>query len=186
MTETRRGGRRRRVRGRLPDLRHRLRGRHRLHPPRRLRDHRPRRRDAVATTGPTGLRTLHGFYSHGFPNCFFLGFTQNALTPNFTAHAGRAGRATSPTWSQADGCGRRSVIEPTRGGARRAGCRPIVDTRAAEPRVPPGLHARLLQRRRPGGWRGRAVRRALRAGPVEFFELIRDWRESEMEGLEFR
>ena len=33
-----------RVRARLPDLRHRLRGRHRLHPPRRLRGHRPRRR----------------------------------------------------------------------------------------------------------------------------------------------
>ena len=30
-----------------------------------------------------GTRTLHGFYSHGFPNCFHLGITQNALTPNF-------------------------------------------------------------------------------------------------------
>jgi hypothetical protein len=26
---------------------------------------------------------LHGFYSHGFPNCFHLGITQNTLTPNF-------------------------------------------------------------------------------------------------------
>ena len=31
----------------------------------------------------SGLRTLHGFYSHGFPNCFYLGVTQNTLTPNF-------------------------------------------------------------------------------------------------------
>src|SRR6202042_3195979 len=30
-----------------------------------------------------GLRTLHGFYSHGFPNCFHLGVIQNALTANF-------------------------------------------------------------------------------------------------------
>jgi cyclohexanone monooxygenase len=30
-----------------------------------------------------GIRTLHGFYSHGFPNCFHMGVTQNALTPNF-------------------------------------------------------------------------------------------------------
>ncbi|HEX7758476.1 MAG TPA: NAD(P)/FAD-dependent oxidoreductase [Caulobacteraceae bacterium] len=30
-----------------------------------------------------GMRTLHGFYSHGFPNCFHLGITQNTLTPNF-------------------------------------------------------------------------------------------------------
>jgi cyclohexanone monooxygenase len=31
----------------------------------------------------SGLRTLHGFYSHGFPNCFHLGVTQNTFTPNF-------------------------------------------------------------------------------------------------------
>ncbi|MDO8432612.1 MAG: NAD(P)/FAD-dependent oxidoreductase [Candidatus Binatus sp.] len=30
-----------------------------------------------------GLRTLHGFYSSGFPNCFHMGITQNALTANF-------------------------------------------------------------------------------------------------------
>jgi cyclohexanone monooxygenase len=27
-----------------------------------------------------GLRTLHGLTAHGFPNCFFLGFTQTAIT----------------------------------------------------------------------------------------------------------
>jgi cation diffusion facilitator CzcD-associated flavoprotein CzcO len=27
-----------------------------------------------------GLSTFHGLYSNGFPNCFFLGFTQTALT----------------------------------------------------------------------------------------------------------
>ena len=29
-----------------------------------------------------GLRTLHGLHSHGFPNCFFIGFTQGAITVN--------------------------------------------------------------------------------------------------------
>jgi cyclohexanone monooxygenase len=29
-----------------------------------------------------GLRTFHGLQSHGFPNCFFLGFTQTAITVN--------------------------------------------------------------------------------------------------------
>ncbi len=52
----RRGGQRHRVRGRLPDLRHRLRGRHHLHPARRLRHHRPRRRDAV---GALARRDAH-------------------------------------------------------------------------------------------------------------------------------
>lgn len=29
-----------------------------------------------------GLKTLHGFYSHGFPNFFILGLSQNAFKPN--------------------------------------------------------------------------------------------------------
>jgi cation diffusion facilitator CzcD-associated flavoprotein CzcO len=30
-----------------------------------------------------GPRTLHGFYSAGFPNCFHMGITQNTVTANF-------------------------------------------------------------------------------------------------------
>lgn len=29
-----------------------------------------------------GLRTFHGLQAHGFPNCFFMGFTQTAITVN--------------------------------------------------------------------------------------------------------
>jgi cyclohexanone monooxygenase len=32
-----------------------------------------------------GLRTLHGFSSHGFPNCFQVGFSQNGFSVNLTA-----------------------------------------------------------------------------------------------------
>ena len=31
-----------------------------------------------------GLATFHGLQSHGFPNCFILGFTQTGVTPNAT------------------------------------------------------------------------------------------------------
>jgi hypothetical protein len=31
-----------------------------------------------------GMRTYHGFLSHGFPNCFHMGLTQTGLAPNFT------------------------------------------------------------------------------------------------------
>ena len=31
-----------------------------------------------------GMRTYHGFYSHGFPNCFHMGLTQTGFAPNFT------------------------------------------------------------------------------------------------------
>ncbi|MGA0604318.1 flavin-containing monooxygenase [Caulobacter sp. KR2-114] len=42
-------------------------------------------RDGVTLTDywAGGVKSLHGFYSHGFPNCFHLGITQNTLTPNF-------------------------------------------------------------------------------------------------------
>jgi cyclohexanone monooxygenase len=32
----------------------------------------------------SGMRTYQGFMSHGFPNCFHMGFTQTGYTPNFT------------------------------------------------------------------------------------------------------
>jgi cation diffusion facilitator CzcD-associated flavoprotein CzcO len=32
----------------------------------------------------SGLRTLHGFYSHGFPNLIHLGHNQNGITANWT------------------------------------------------------------------------------------------------------
>ena len=32
-----------------------------------------------------GYRTLHGLYSHGFPNWFTIGINQNGLSPNMTA-----------------------------------------------------------------------------------------------------
>ncbi|MDO8432952.1 MAG: NAD(P)/FAD-dependent oxidoreductase [Candidatus Binatus sp.] len=31
-----------------------------------------------------GMKTHHGFMSHGFPNCFHMGLTQTGLAPNFT------------------------------------------------------------------------------------------------------
>lgn len=31
-----------------------------------------------------GMKTFHGFYAHGFPNCFHMGLTQTGLAPNFT------------------------------------------------------------------------------------------------------
>ena len=31
-----------------------------------------------------GMKTYHGFLTHGFPNCFHMGLTQTGLAPNFT------------------------------------------------------------------------------------------------------
>ena len=37
---------------------------------------------AISDHWEDGLRTFHGLQSHGFPNCFFMGFVQTAVTVN--------------------------------------------------------------------------------------------------------
>jgi cyclohexanone monooxygenase len=39
---------------------------------------------ALSSHWAAGMRTYHGFLSHGFPNCFHMGLTQTGLAPNFT------------------------------------------------------------------------------------------------------
>lgn len=45
---------------------------------------RGRRGELLSEKWSEGLRTYHGLYSHGFPNCFFLGFTQTAFSVSYT------------------------------------------------------------------------------------------------------
>ena len=45
-----------------------------------------------------GLKTLHGFCSVGFPNCFHMGITQNALDRELSTHA----RGTGPAHHRAN------------------------------------------------------------------------------------
>ncbi len=83
--EERRRRERRGVSGRLHHLRDRLRGRHRVDAARRLRHHRPGRRCSLSDYWANGMKTLHGFSSHGFPNCFLMGLSQNGLSVNLTS-----------------------------------------------------------------------------------------------------
>ena len=39
---------------------------------------------SLAAHWARGMRTFHGLHSHGFPNCFHMGFTQTGAVPNFT------------------------------------------------------------------------------------------------------
>ena len=88
----RRRARRDRVRARLPDLRDRLRGRHRLHPPRRLRAVRPRRRDA---DGEVGRRCVDAArHAHArLPELLHLQQHAVGLHRQLPAHAQRAEQA---------------------------------------------------------------------------------------------
>ncbi|HEX7946494.1 MAG TPA: NAD(P)/FAD-dependent oxidoreductase [Phenylobacterium sp.] len=59
-----------------------------------------------------GLKTLHGFYTDGFPNCFHLGITQNTLTPNFPHMLEEQARHVAEV-VKAAGERQAAVVEPT-------------------------------------------------------------------------
>ena len=131
-----------------------------------------------------GLRTLHGFMSAGFPNCFHMGVNHSTLTPNFphllkeqAAHIAhvigetelRQARAVEPTPEAEAGW-----VQTVRDTARlnlefRQACTPGYYNGEGRAGAEDGLFANLYG-----------------PGPVKFFELIREWRDGGMEGLEIR
>jgi cyclohexanone monooxygenase len=131
-----------------------------------------------------GLRTLHGFYSHGFPNCFHMGLTQSGLTANFP----------HMLYEQAD-----HVTAVLREAERRGAVRlePTADAEAewvATIRAKSQLGRQFLMDCTPGYYNnegrpgeGKGISdEQYGGGPVEFFELIRKWRaDGAMKGLAF-
>jgi cation diffusion facilitator CzcD-associated flavoprotein CzcO len=128
-----------------------------------------------------GTRTLHGFYSHGFPNCFHLGILHNALTPNFPHMLDEQVRHIAEIVQQAEQR-QAQVIEPT-AEAEAEWVQAVRDT--------PNAGTRFYMECTPGYYNGEGRRGGLGlfselygAGPVVFFDLVRDWR-TEMKGLQF-
>ncbi len=67
----------------------------------------------LSDTWAKGMRTFHGLQSHGFPNCFFLGYTQSGVSPNYTHTAEERARHFTylvSTWVQRGA----ATIEATR------------------------------------------------------------------------
>jgi cation diffusion facilitator CzcD-associated flavoprotein CzcO len=130
-----------------------------------------------------GTRTLHGFYSHGFPNCFHLGILQNALTPNFPHMLDEQVRHIAEVIQEAEQR-QAQVIEPT-AEAEVEWVQTVRDT--------PNAGTRFYMECTPGYYNGEGRRGGLGlfselygAGPVVFFDLVRDWRGSGgMKGLQF-
>jgi len=132
-----------------------------------------------------GLRTLHGLQTNGFPNCFFLGFTQTAVTVN-VPHALN---------EQAE------HVAHILGEARRRGAQRIEVTPKAEQewvdevRDKARLGERFYAECTPGYYNneGRLANPngffagMYGAGPIRFFELLQTWRdEGGLPGLELR
>jgi len=59
-----------------------------------------------------GMRTFHGFLSHGFPNCFHMGLTQTGLALNFTYIVDEQAKHVAAVLSQVTARNAQS-IEPT-------------------------------------------------------------------------
>jgi cation diffusion facilitator CzcD-associated flavoprotein CzcO len=140
--------------------------------------------NALSENWANGLKTLHGFCSVGFPNCFHMGVTQNALTANFPHMLEEQARHITELIRHAKSQEAR-CIEPTAEAEAEwvatikekamnnqdflEACTPGYYNNEGRPQKGFGLAGELY-----GG------------GPVEFHDLIRKWREAgEMKGLRF-
>ncbi len=143
-------------------------------------------RDGVALTDKwaQGLRTLHGFQTRGFPNCFFMGVTQGGFTANFPHMLHEQSQHIAYLISNTRNRNHR-YLEPTL-----AGENAWVDTI----RQLAVFNARFLKECTPGYYNNEGnidVTTSLLggqygAGPEAFFQLLKDWREEgSLSGIEF-
>lgn len=132
-----------------------------------------------------GLRTLHGLTSHGFPNCFFLGFTQTAVTVNVPHALNEQAKHLAYVLSE----------------ARSRGTQTVEATAEAEQdyvdliRQSSNTGARFYRECTPGyynseGKSGNATgffSDMFGGGPIKFFRLLEQWREDgQLKGIELR
>jgi cation diffusion facilitator CzcD-associated flavoprotein CzcO len=132
-----------------------------------------------------GFRTMHGLVSHGFPNCFFLGFNQSAIPVSVPIALDRQARQVVYMLERARERGRRT-IEVTE-----AGEQAYVD----EVRSLSRIGERFYQECTPGYYNAEGApesgqgffSRMYAGGTLRFFDLLDAWRdEGSMAGLELR
>jgi cyclohexanone monooxygenase len=129
-----------------------------------------------------GIRTLHGLTTAGFPNCFFLGFTQTAITISVPQALNEQARHVTHVVTEAK---RRSasVLEPTP---------EAEEAYVQEVRSLARMGLRYYTECTPGYYNseGQAGNRQgffsdmYGAGPLVFFDVLKAWREAgELSGL---
>jgi cation diffusion facilitator CzcD-associated flavoprotein CzcO len=132
-----------------------------------------------------GLRTLHGFYSAGFPNCFHMGISQNGLTANFPHMLEEQARHISEVIRQSRELEARSV-EPT----------PEAEAEWVATIKEKAIHSQRFQQECTPGYYNNEGKPAQGAGflgeqygggPLEFHDIIRKWRaDGQLKGLDVR
>ncbi len=146
--------------------------------------------EIIGTDGQTltdhwkeGMRTFHGFYSHGFPNCFHMGITQNGLSVNFTSMLDPQARHIAYVIKEA-GFRQATRVEPT--AEAEAGWVETIKSLALGNRdffeaCTPGYYN---NEGKPGSGVGLADQQ-YGAGPVAFYQLVEDWqKEGSLAGLD--
>ncbi len=133
-----------------------------------------------------GWRTLHGLTSHGFPNCFFLGFTQTAVTVNVPHALNEQAKHVRYILEHARDQGA-EVIEATIEGEQ-GWC----DEMASKARLGEKFYAECTPgyynnegkpSENPVGFRSGSYG----AGPIKFFRVLDEWRSTgRLEGLDLR
>jgi len=130
-----------------------------------------------------GLRTHQGLQSHGFPNCFFLGFTQTAITVNVPHALNEQAKHVAYILSELRNRGK-TVVE-----ASAEGESGYVD----EVRSLAKLGARFYAECTPGYYNSEGASDNRNgffsdmygAGPIRFFRKLAAWREAgDLDGLE--
>jgi cation diffusion facilitator CzcD-associated flavoprotein CzcO len=128
-----------------------------------------------------GMRTFHGFYSHGFPNCFHMGLTQTGLAPNFTYMLNEQAIHVTHVIKQVQARGAKTVEATAEAEA---------DWVATVSK--PGFMSEYQAQCTPGYYNGEGKPGSREGlfegtygeGPVQFYTLITKWREQgELKGL---
>ncbi len=130
-----------------------------------------------------GLRTLHGFQTRGFPNCFFMGVTQGGFTANFPHMLNEQSLHIAYLIDQVRE-GNATCIEPSEEGEN--GWVDTIKQLAV-------FNRKFLEDCTPGyynnegkpGQGNSLIGSQYGAGPEAFFHLLRDWRAAgTLEGVE--
>ena len=130
-----------------------------------------------------GLRTFNGLQSSGFPNCFFMGFTQTAITVNVPHALNEQAKHIAHVLKQVKASGKNVVdVKPE-----------AEQTYVDEIKDLSRLGTRFYAECTPGyyngegtsGNRGGFFSDMYGAGPIKFFQKLEHWRsQGDMEGLD--
>ncbi len=132
-----------------------------------------------------GMRTLHGLQTNGFPNCFFLGFTQTAVTVSVPYALNMQAKQVAYMLDQLAARGG-DVIEATEE-AEQAWVTEMRDKARLGIKFysdcTPGYYNNEGKLGNPNGF----FAGTYGAGPIAFFELLDEWRaDGTMPGVEVR